>query len=230
MYKHLFFDLDRTLWDFEKNSHEVLQELYLNYNLQAKGVSSVDDFINRYIVNNEKLWDLYRNNLIEKERLRDERFRVTLKEYGIYDNDLAASFGQDYIHLCPKKTHLFPYVHLTLDYLKNKYKLHIITNGFDEVQHQKIEHNQLSQYFEHIITSEQVGYKKPKKEIFEYSLKQASAKASESLMIGDDLIADIDGARNAGMHQVYFNPNFVPHKDRQITYEINCLSALKQIL
>jgi len=230
MYKHLFFDLDRTLWDFEKNSHEVLQELYHYYNLQHHGITSVEDFIIRYKINNEKLWDLYRNNLIEKDSLRDERFRLTLNEYGVSDHDLAAKLGLDYILLCPKKTHLFPYVHFTLDYLKNKYKLHIITNGFDEVQHQKIEHNNLSHYFDQIITSEQVGYKKPNKEIFEFSLQKASAKASESLMIGDDLLADIYGAKNVGMHQVYFNPNFLPFKEDQCTYVINCISQLKQIL
>mgnify|MGYP000106080760 CR=1 FL=1 len=172
MYKHIFFDLDRTLWDFEKNSHEVLNDLYFKYNLLSRGIVSVEDFIKRYKVNNEKLWDLYRQNKIEKEKLRDERFRVTLEEYNIHDDKLASQIGLDYIEQCPLKTNLFPFVHSTLSFLKDRYELHIITNGFEEVQFKKLKNNNLLDYFNQVITSEQVGYKKPSKEIFNYSNEQ----------------------------------------------------------
>jgi len=226
----VFFDLDRTLWDFEKNSHEVLSDLYFKYNLLAKGVVSVDDFIAKYKSNNEKLWDLYRQNKIEKEKLRDERFRVTLEEYHIHDDQLAAQFGSDYIELCPLKTHLFPFVHSTLSFLKNRYDLHIITNGFEEVQFKKLKNNNLLDYFNQVITSEQVGHKKPSKEIFDYSLKKIFARPSDCVMIGDDLLADIQGSREIGMDQIYFNPHSLPHTDTNITYEIKCLSEIEQIL
>ena len=230
MYKHLFFDLDRTLWDFEKNSHEVLTDLYHKYKLISIGVSCPSQFITRYKINNERLWDLYRQNKIEKAKLRTERFRITLHEFGITDTKLATFFGNDYVEHCPKKTHLFPFVHSTLNYLKDRYYLHIITNGFEEVQYEKLENCNLIDYFDQIITSEQVGFKKPSAEIFKFSLVKAFARPSDSLMIGDDLFADIYGAREAGINQVFFNPNSLPIEDTNITHEISCLSELEEIL
>lgn len=230
MYKHLFFDLDRTLWDFEKNSHEVLLELYKHYDLLTKGVVDSKVFIERYKHHNEKLWDLYRQNKIEKDKLRDERFKITLDEFGINSPELAANLGEDYVAHCPKKTNLFPYVHSTLNYLKDRYALHIITNGFEEVQYQKLENSNLIDYFEQIITSEQVGFKKPSQQIFKFSMLKAFAKPSDSLMIGDDLHADILGAKDIGMAQVFFNPLKHEHSNSEITYEINCLSELEEIL
>tara|TARA_A200000113_G_scaffold57051_1_gene48230 strand:+ start:1031 stop:1723 length:693 start_codon:yes stop_codon:yes gene_type:complete len=230
MYKHLFFDLDRTLWDFEKNSHEVLLELYQYYDLLNKGIVDSKVFIERYKYHNEKLWDLYRQNKIEKDKLRNERFKITLDEFGINSPELAANLGEDYVAHCPKKTNLFPYVHSTLNYLKERYALHIITNGFEEVQYQKLENSNLIDYFEQIITSEQVGFKKPSQQIFKFSMLKAFAKPSDSLMIGDDLHADILGAKNIGMAQVFFNPLKHEHANSEITYEINCLSELEEIL
>ncbi len=230
MYKHLFFDLDRTLWDFEKNSHEVLLELYQHYDLLTKGIVDSKVFIERYKHHNEKLWDLYRQNKIEKDKLRDERFKITLDEFGINSPELAANLGEDYVAHCPKKTNLFPYVHSTLNYLKERYALHIITNGFEEVQYQKLENSNLIDYFEQIITSEQAGFKKPSQQIFKFSMLKAFAKPSDSLMIGDDLHADILGAKDIGMAQVFFNPLKHEHSNSEITYEINCLSELEEIL
>lgn len=230
MYKHLFFDLDRTLWDFEKNSHEVLLELYQHYDLLSMGIVDSKVFIEKYKHHNEKLWDLYRQNKIEKNKLRDERFKITLDEFGINSPELATNLGEDYVAHCPKKTNLFPYVHSTLNYLKESYALHIITNGFEEVQYQKLENSNLIDYFEQIITSEQVGYKKPSQQIFNFSMLKASAKPSDSLMIGDDLHADILGAKDIGMSQVFFNPLKQEHSNSEITYEINCLSELVEIL
>tara|TARA_B100001057_G_scaffold474925_1_gene541113 strand:+ start:358 stop:1050 length:693 start_codon:yes stop_codon:yes gene_type:complete len=230
MYKHLFFDLDRTLWDFEKNSHEVLLELYQRYDLLNKGIVDSKVFIERYKYHNEKLWDLYRQNKIEKDKLRDERFKITLNEFGINSQELANNLGEDYVAYCPKKTNLFPYVHSTLNYLKDRYSLHIITNGFEEVQYQKLENSNLIDYFEQIITSEQVGFKKPSQQIFKFSMLKAFAKPSDSLMIGDDLHADILGAKDIGMAQVFFNPLKHEHSYSEITYEINCLSELEELL
>ena len=230
MYKHIFFDLDRTLWDFEKNSNEVLLELYHYYKLVNKVNVDSKEFIDRYKFNNEKLWSLYRQNKIEKEELRDERFKITLKEFGVLNSELAKNLGKDYLAYCPKKTNLFSHTHTTLKYLFRKYKLHIITNGFEEVQMQKLENSNLINYFEQIITSEQAGFKKPSKQIFKFSMLKACAKPSNSLMIGDDLHADILGAKDIGMSQVFFNPLKHEHSNSEITYEINCLSELEEIL
>ena len=138
MIKHIFFDLDRTLWDFEKNSHTTLLQLIKDFKLIEKGIDNPDNFIKKYKLHNEKLWELYREDKIKKEELRGKRFQLALAEYDIDDSELAEQFGLAYVQQSPLKTTLFPYTHEVLLYLKKKYSLHIITNGFEEVQHIKL--------------------------------------------------------------------------------------------
>ncbi len=229
MKKHVFFDLDRTLWDFEKNSHDTLLELIIRFKLSDYGVNNPEDFIYKYKIHNDILWSLYREEKITKAELRTKRFRLALEEYKIFDTKLAENFGNAYVEESPLKTKLFPFAKEVIEYLYNKYQLHIITNGFQEVQHIKLEVSNISQYFQIIITSEQIGNKKPDPRIFNYALKKAKANKMQSIMIGDDLEVDIIGAREFGMDQVYFNP----HKDthtQEVTHEISCLSQLKEIL
>ena len=226
---HIFFDLDRTLWDFDKNSKGTLMQLIEYFELDRKGVDSPQDFINNYSIHNEKLWDLYREDKITKEELRTKRFRLVLEDYAINDNLLAENFGIAYVKESPLKTRLFPFAIETLTYLQKNYKLHIITNGFQEVQHIKLDKSNLAQYFVNIITSEQVGVKKPNPLIFEHALNNSGAKIEESIMIGDDLEVDIMGAKILGMHQVYFNPKKEKHQ-KHLTFEIDCLSQLMEIL
>lgn len=227
-YKNLFFDLDRTLWDFETNAQEALSELYEEHQLAAKGISSVSDFIKNYKLHNERLWELYRKGQVEKEVLRSSRFLLTLNDFQIDDSALASALGDQYIQICPMKTHLFPFTHETLDYLHNKYRLHIITNGFEEVQYIKLEQSKMLHYFEQVITSEQVGVKKPHPDVFKHAMLKAFCKPEESVMIGDDLPVDILGAKAVGMHQVYFNPKRMAHSE-SITHEISCLSQLQEL-
>ena len=224
--KHLFFDLDRTLWDFESNSHETLIEICIKHKLDDRGVNDFDSFIRVYKDNNEKLWDLYRKNQISQKDLRRKRFEQTLNTYKIFDSKLSETIGEDYVNLCPKKTKLFPFVIEVLEYLFEKYSLHIITNGFEKVQHIKLKHSDLQKYFQHIITSEQVGVKKPNHKIFQFALKCAGAQKEESVYIGDDLIVDILGCQNFGIDGVYFNPDVIQHEESP-KYEIRCLSELK---
>ena len=228
-YKHIFFDLDRTLWDFEKNSHITLLQLISHFNLIEKGIDNAENFIKKYKIHNARLWDLYRENKINKEKLRSKRFLMALAEYGIDDKDLAEQFGLAYIKLSPLKTKLSPFTHEVLSYLKNKYILHIITNGFEEVQHIKLAAADLKKYFDVVVTSEKVGVKKPNAKIFEFALEQANAKAEQSIMIGDDLAVDVLGAEKAGMQGIYFNPNKEEHKE-EVVHEIFCLSELMTLL
>ena len=227
--KHIFFDLDRTLWDFEKNSHITLLQLIFQFNLIEKGIDNPKNFIKKYKIHNARLWDLYRENKINKEKLRSKRFLMALAEYGIDDKDLAEQFGLAYIKQSPLKTGLFPFSHEVLSYLKNKHTLHIITNGFEEVQHIKLVAADLKQYFDVVVTSEKVGVKKPNAKIFEFALEQANAKAEQSIMIGDDLGVDVLGAEKVGMQGIYFNPNKEEHKE-EVVHEIFCLSELMTLL
>ncbi len=154
---------------------------------------------------------------------------MTLNDLGNFDNILAENLSKDYIRMSPLKTNLFPDTIEVLSYLRKKYILHIITNGFSEIQGVKIKNSVLDVYFETMITSEEADVRKPDKLIFEYSLNKTGAKAEESIMVGDDLIVDILGAKAAGMDQVYFNYNNNKHNE-SITYEIISLKKLKTIL
>ena len=189
-YKHIFFDLDRTLWDFEYNSHETLLELCKSYNLKEKGVENSLEFIKIYKTHNTKLWDLYRVDKISQKDLRRERFQRTLSDFGINDFDLSEKIGEDYIQVCPRKNKLYPFAIEVLEYLKQKYPLHIITNGFDKTQHIKLEHSGLKQYFDKIITSEKLGVKKPNPAIFQHAIEMANTNKEERVYIGDNLVVD----------------------------------------
>jgi len=230
-YKHIFFDLDRTLWDFDKSSKQAFEEIYEKFNLKEKGIDSVHSFYDVYTIHNEKLWDKYREGKLSKEELRGLRFHLSLKDFGIDDRELADKFGEEYIRLSPLKANLFPQAINILEYLYPKYKLHIITNGFEEVQDIKIKTAGLGMYFDKIITSEEAGEKKPSPEIFNYSLKKAGAKPEESLMIGDDYNVDIIGAKNAGIDQVLFDPKTEQIAlSKNVSYYVVCLDELKDFL
>jgi putative hydrolase of the HAD superfamily len=227
-YKHIFFDLDRTLWDFEANTLETFREIYQKYNLSGY-FTDYQSFHDKYTEINHVLWQDYLDGKLKKEILRTLRFQQTLERNGLDDKELAEKIGLDYIALSPMKTILFPHTIETLQYLKSKYELHIITNGFNEVQFVKLQNCGLEPYFTAVVTSEKAGYQKPRKEIFEYSLKRVNAKKKESIMIGDDYEIDIVGARNAGIDQVFFNPNHLKTSE-SATYEIHSLRELQTIL
>lgn len=227
-YKHLFIDLDRTIWDFEKNAAETFKDIYTKYKLKERGIESLELFIKTYKIHNDLLWSYYRKGKILKEILSVKRFQLTLEDFGINDPLLAVQIGDDYISISPYKTNLFPYTHESLAYLKSKYTLHLITNGFEEVQQTKIDISDLRKYFTEIITSEEAGAKKPEKKIFEYSLKKTNAKKEESIMIGDDLKVDILGAKSFGIDQVYVNFENISHSEN-VTFEINSLKKLQEI-
>jgi putative hydrolase of the HAD superfamily len=226
-YKHLFFDLDHTLWDFDRNSKEVLHELFEKHSLNDHGISA-EEFITHYIKINHEMWNLYHLNKIDRDTLRTIRFEKTFTHFKIKDQKIIGAFPDDYLQLLPSKKHLFPQATEVLSYLKNKYELHLITNGFEQVQFAKLNGSGLTEYFKEIIISEKTGYKKPDKEIFLHALLVSSADISESIMIGDDLEADIKGAINAGMDVIFFNPDNKTHEEK-VAYEISSLVELTNI-
>lgn len=227
-YQHIFFDLDRTLWDFELNSKKVLIDIFSHFDL-SKWVDHQNTFINKYKIINEDLWSLYRENKLTKEELRWRRFADTLIYFGKKDETKAKEIGEYYVYHSPRQTALFPYSDEILNYLSTKYQLHIITNGFEEVQHIKLNQSKIDHYFNHVILSERVGVKKPHPYIFKKAMQLAKSKSENSLMIGDDWYADIYGASRVGMDSVYFNPNKIEHNN-SVQKEISCLSELKTFL
>lgn len=227
-YSHLFFDLDHTLWDFETNSIHTLKELYTKYNLE-QSFRSFNQFYERYEQNNEQLWILYREGRIAKEKLNFDRFYTPFFEAGITDDRIVTNFAKDYITVSPTKTALMPNTIEVLEELKHHYKLHIITNGFKDVQFIKLKNSNLQHYFYKIFISETIGASKPKTAFFEYAVKSANAHKKECLIIGDNLQTDIDGAINFGLDYVFFNPNKTKH-NRKLMNEISDLKQLINIV
>ncbi len=228
-YQHIFFDLDNTLWDFDRNSAEALEELFHKYKLNELGVPSFEVFLDKYKSRNEMMWEQYRLGVIDKVTLRDKRFSLTFWDIGL-DSELAPpELSEDYIKISPTKNYLFPHAHEVLTTLSKEYTLHIITNGFEEAQHIKLKSADLTKYFSNIIISEHTGYKKPDVRIFQYAEQSANTSSDKCLMIGDGLVVDILGAKDAGWDTVYFNPAGIPHGENP-TYEISSLDALIQIL
>jgi putative hydrolase of the HAD superfamily len=227
-YKHIFFDLDNTLWDYKANMKETFFEIIHELNL-LQVQENFDEFVNRFEINNDKYWVAYRNGLINKEFLRSKRFSDTLESVGIHDDSIVNRMADLYHQRVSRKANLFPGVHETLAYLKEKYQLYIITNGFVEIQTNKLESSELSIYFNRIFMAEVTGFQKPDKRFFYYALSSVNAKKSESIMVGDDLEADIMGAKKAGIDQVYFNPTGIIH-EISTTYEIRSIDELKNIL
>ncbi len=229
-YKDLFFDLDHTLWDFETNSKETIQELYNTLHLADLGIVDFDGFYSTYSAHNHRLWDRYTKGYIKQEELRWKRVYLSLLDFKVANEPLAKQMSQSYLEILPNKKHLFPYTIEILEYLKQKdYKMHLITNGFESVQFKKIKNSGLQDYFIEVITSEASNSLKPQKEIFEYALKNANASVEKSIMIGDNESADIQGGINIGMDTIFVNHiQVVPTVPA--TYKITHLKELENIL
>ena len=233
-YRHLFFDLDHTLWDFEANAHATLSELYQSLSLRERGVYDFELFYRNYLAHNEKLWERYRNGYIKQEELRVKRMWLSLLDFKIADDKLAEEMNVGFLDLLPTRTMLFPHTKEILQYLADKnYALHLITNGFEKTQHSKLKYSGLTDYFKEIITSEGSNYLKPQKEIFEFAFNKAQARADESIMIGDTIDVDILGAVNAGIDQVHVNhltkEPVAVIGDQLPTYTVYSLKELEKI-
>lgn len=228
-YKHLFFDLDHTLWDFDANAKNTLHDLHNTLELEKRGVHDFELFYQNYLEHNTKLWARYRKGFIKQAELRTKRMRLTLLDFKIGDESLAETMSKRFLEMLPTRNILFPYAIEILEYLSNKnYQMHLITNGFEDVQHHKINNSKINHYFDKVITSEGSNSLKPNKEIFEFALAATNASTKESIMLGDDLEADIIGAHNAGMDQVFINhvdahPTFKP------TYMVRSLKELEAL-
>lgn len=227
--EHIFFDLDRTLWDFEKNSGDTLSELFQELKLAEAGIPDVNAFIHIYVKMNDLCWQLYRENKISKAELRTIRFEKALNHFKVQNQHLTHALAELYVERSPFKTALFPGTIETLQYLSLKYSLHIITNGFEEVQHIKLRESGMRPYFKHIITSERAGCKKPDKQIFQFALGSAGASSYNSLMIGDDWEVDVKGAMDAGMKAIHFHPENEQSKENS-PFTIQSLSELRSLL
>ncbi len=229
-YQHVFFDLDHTLWDFDANAEEALTELFVEFDLENILKIPFHPFYEKYIHHNKILWDRYHHGYIGADELKWKRMYRTLLDFKIGNELLSKTLSERFLEILPFKKKVFPYTIEILDYLLAKnYAIHLITNGFHNIQSHKLKSSGLDKYFQYIITSESSNSLKPKKEIFDYALKAASAELSTSIMIGDNIDADIQGAINAGMDSIFVN-----HTGEEIccnaTFTITHLQQIESIL
>lgn len=227
-YKCILFDLDHTLWDYETNSREALSELFIDFELDKKGISEEKFLRTFYVINNE-LWDLYDRGLLHRDVIRNERFHRILITLGVDEYEMSLKLSHEYISISPKKKNLIEGCKETLDYLQPKYPMVIITNGFDEIQSTKLSSSGIDHYFKSVVTSARAGHKKPAKEIFEFALNENNISPGDAIMIGDNLLTDIAGAVNANIDTVFFNPGNIQHQT-EVSYEIKTLTELMNFL
>lgn len=229
-YRHLFFDLDHTLWDFETNAKQAMEEIYQTLSLSDKGIPDFDAFYDRYSYHNHRLWDRYTKGFIKQDELRWKRMWLALLDFKLADEPLSRRMAAEFLELLPTKNTLFPYTVEILQYLQEKnYRMHLVTNGFEKVQYGKIRQANLAGFFDQVITSEASNSLKPNREIFEYAFSKAGAQATESIMIGDNQDADIEGGKNAGMDTIFVNHLHVKPYTKP-TYIVYHLKELENIL
>ncbi|MBO5848230.1 MAG: YjjG family noncanonical pyrimidine nucleotidase [Bacteroidales bacterium] len=229
-YQHIFFDLDNTLWDFDKSSILAFDKIYEIFNLINYGIPNAKDFHKTYFDHNNRLWEQYRQGKIDKEFLKTERFRLPLNDYGIVNEKLAIDLGESYTDLAARLVALVPNTMETLTYLKEKnYKIHLITNGFLEVQSIKMQASGLDMMIDYSFVSEVVGFKKPDHRIFHHAINEVGGSIENSVMIGDDLSVDIIPAKEIGMTHIYFNRKKISHNEK-LDYEIYDLIEICDII
>lgn len=221
----VFFDLDHTLWDFEKNSALAFEVV-----LKAQDIKvNIQDFLEFYKPINFEYWKLYREEQISAEQLRYGRLRDTfnLLNYTVSD-EVISILSKEYLEYLPQFNHLFNGAIEILEYLKSKYRLHIITNGFHQAQNAKIQNSDIGSYFQTITNSELAGVKKPNPIIFQYALNTANANAVNSIMIGDCIDSDVNGALNCGIDAIYFNEEHkeVPANIKQVSHLLDLKNYL----
>ena len=219
--KDIFFDLDHTLWDFDKNSMLAFKRVFKKFKI----IIEFDAFLKIYEPINVEYWKKYREDKVSKESLRRGRLIDSFNFFDlIYTTEKIDKIADAYIQELPNDNHLFEGALEILDYLTLKYKLHIITNGFEEVQYKKLKNSGIVHYFSTVTTSEEVGVKKPNSKVFLTALKKANSIPEESVMIGDSLEADILGANNIGMQTIFYN-----YRNESISQKIKTIDSLLEI-
>ncbi len=228
-YNYIFIDLDDTIWDFHTNARNSLEQMYSQRGL-GKHFDDFEEFFSIYAKRNIELWEAYGKGEISQEYLKAERFRYPLSKMGINDQELAEEIGHHYLEILPQQKALMPGALKTLDYLHARYPLTLISNGFKETQHRKLNSAGIGHYFQHIVLSEEANALKPDPAIFEYAMQLNQAEPNECIMIGDSYAADIQGARNAGIDQVYFPLTGIQQPNQPASYCITQLHQLCDIL
>lgn len=228
-YKHLFFDLDHTLWDFEQNSRQALTSIYYEFDLRQWQIQSPDHFIDTYHPINYQMWADYREGKIDAPTVKRKRFQDTLKQFGLISESVITDVENYYMQHLPNGGTLMPNVVQMLQKFHQHFDLHIVTNGFRAITDVKLRKSKIQHFFQLILSAEEVGVLKPNAKVFHTAIHKTGATVENSLFIGDNLIADIQGAKSVGMDQVFYNPEKKFHNETP-TYEITDMKELVDLV
>ena len=229
MYKNIFFDLDNTLWDTNHNNRECFEELYAEYGF-GKYYATFEDFFEEYTRNSDELWERYLNGEISRTALFVERFLGVLRPLGYTKMRDAFAINNEFLWRAARKTRLVPGAIELLEYLRPRYRLHILSNGISEMQNLKLNGSGLAPYFDKVILSDEAGLYKPQREMFNHALSYTNSRRAESVMIGDSWDSDMVGARETHIAQIWYNPEGYPPRGFSPTYMVNSLLEIKDIL
>ncbi len=228
--RHIFFDLDNTLWDHRKNAWLTLKEIFVREKVRENHQLNFEEFHKEYFTINENLWAQIRDGKIDKEYLRKHRFYESFLFFGIDDFELSQRFEHNFLDEILNYNELVPGAFELLEYLsEKKYHLHILSNGFHEVTYRKTELSGIKNYFKTITSADEINIRKPQPEIYQYALDKASASKEESIMIGDDWIADVEGAKSFGLEAIFFDV-FNDDFEAENIYSIKKLEEIQAIL
>lgn len=228
-YTDILLDLDDTLIDTAENTRITVGEIYEDYNF-GNYFPSFNDFYTIYYANVSRLWQLYSHGKITKKTLQRERFLGALNTVEEITEEQALAINDDFIARIMEKGVLIEGAKELLDYLSPKYKIHILSNGFTEMQYKKMDSAGLSSYFDKVILSDIVGVNKPHSDIFAYAMNEVGRNKNEVIMIGDNVVNDIQGAYDYGIDQIWFNPEGISPGDIKPTYTVRSLDEIKTIL
>ncbi|EIM75128.1 HAD superfamily hydrolase [Nitritalea halalkaliphila LW7] len=228
-YEHIFFDLDHTLWDYDTNVRHALHALYGQFGLQERGIHSPERLLQAFNQVNFELWAMYDKGEVDKVSLRQRRFPWIFEVAEADPQAVPAGLEEAFMQQTSSQPGLMPHALDLLHYLKPRYPLHIITNGFDESQALKMRSSGLSPFFELVVTSETTGHKKPDRRIFDYALERLQTRPEACLMVGDNPNSDMLGALNAGIDRVFYTPNGRSCQ-HPVTHTIRQLDQLKSLL
>ena len=227
--KSIFIDLDDTVWNFSGNARDTFQEMYEKYHFD-RYFSSFDEYYAIYKKRNQELWDDYAHQKVTKEQLNDERFAYPLLQKGVDDFELVKAYRSDFFQEIVHKQKVMPHTHEALTYLAEKYDLYILSNGFRELQEEKMRSAHVEGYFKKVILSEDIGVHKPYPAIFEYAMQQAGAQADTSVMIGDNWEVDVEGAKNVSMEHIFYNAKQKEDFPFEPTFVLNDWNEIKEVL
>ena len=229
MYRSIFIDLDDTVWAFSENARDTFHDMYTKYRF-CRYFDSFEHYYALYTKRNTELWEEYGKGLITKDQLNERRFSFPLQQVGVDDAQLVKAYSEDFFSEIVFKKKVMPHAREALEYLSGKYNLYILSNGFRELQEQKMRSADVFKYFKKVILSEDIGVHKPYPEIFHFAMSATQSELKTSLMIGDNWTNDVEGARNVGMGHIYYNVRAEKSFPFPCTFVMNDWEEIGQVL